>query len=275
MKKILKKKIDGFKLWVHPTWENDFILWLKEKLKEIKEGKEFYQRKTFLIFFPGKKKELHFKHYNFFLRYNYKGWVTLFKDFFRPTKALKSCRMGWFLLKKGIPTPFPVGVIEKRVFGFHFQSFLLTETLLPCRSLREEVENWEHSPHPEKRKIIKRIAALIAHLHNEGIYHGDLKSVNFLLKGDKPEVYLIDLGSIKSLHGISKRRMIKNLDFLNRSFKNKSLVTPRDRLFFLWCYLKNLKKNSPLKKYSFKFLARKIEKISVKKLKEKGRKFYP
>ena len=90
-------------------------------------------------------------------------------------------------------------------------------------------------------RIIDAVAAFVARLHLNGVYHGDFTADNILVQDDVDggtvRVFLIDLDAIRSAHRISGRRRIKNIDELGRNFLDLRLISTADRAMFIQKYL--------------------------------------
>lgn len=154
-----------------------------------------------------------------------------------PTKY--AFRMSNILLSKGIATPRPVCYIHFKNKNHTGATLYCTEWIRNSQPLgpysdiffqeRKDV-TWIK----KKRSIIRSFADFVAAIHIGGVYHGDFNINNIIIvDGLKPFFYLIDTGDVRTTRGISNRRILKNLDEVNRFFLDRSLVTLTDRYRFL------------------------------------------
>ena len=183
------------------------------------------------------------------------GGVSLFIKFFhfrhvtdrfymvRKTRARRAWEGSILLEKMGFRAPELIAqgdVIKK----FQIQkSFLITEYLAPSIRVTEYMKTLaETDQSPEdltrKRDCLTALGRLIGRLHNVGIFHGDLRSGNILIKQpDKvPLFYFIDNERNRYFsRGIPSRLREKNLVQINM------IVTPQltfsDRLRFFEAYI--------------------------------------
>ena len=217
--------------------------------------------------------------------------VTTFKQrlqtFFWVHKAQKSWRFGRCLLKKGITTPQPIAYLSRWASFFVGERILITKGIPNGRSLLDYV----HQDLPdnklslaEKRLLIRAVAEFLGKVHFAGVYHGDLTAGNIFVEHAKVpgtfkrtrhlqsnpfRIYLIDLDSIGSMHWISSRRRIKNLDELGRNFLDLRVISTSERARFLKHYLKtNSKERKP-----FRQLFRDVFQRTQRRLKKHNKQF--
>jgi tRNA A-37 threonylcarbamoyl transferase component Bud32 len=74
-------------------------------------------------------------------------------------------------------------------------------------------------------------------MHGKGVFHGDLKAGNILVRdhGDAPpEILFLDLEAVRFQRRVSRRKVVLNLAQLDASLP--ACVSPTDRLRFLCRY---------------------------------------
>lgn len=158
-------------------------------------------------------------------------------------KTRHSFKVSQFLCDHDIGTPKPV-MIGLFTAGPNVNcSIFMTEWLENFEPLgpysdiffqQEQTHEWVRM----KRMIAVQLGRFVRKLHQRGIYHGDFNSNNLLIDHSvPPQIVIIDTGDVRSLRWISHRRILKNLDEVNRFFLNTGVVSRSDRLRFLKEYL--------------------------------------
>ncbi len=194
-------------------------------------------------------------------RFNRAHWTDPLANLFRPSPALRSYRMGHALRWRGLPTPRPLLLLQRHRWGMPAEGYLLTEQLPVARHLRDYLGELEALPADLRRvrlrRMIERLARLLAALHSRRIAHSDLKASNLLVsrepwrvahpdrkepgpratEADPEQLWLIDLVGVRVLDKLGKRRKIQNLVRLHASFHAHPAVTRTDKLRFLRQYL--------------------------------------
>jgi len=143
------------------------------------------------------------------------------------------------LLLRGVETPLPLALVEERRWGLVFASAVLSRWLSPAEDAHLFADRrfaqgrdtapegpakgpWGEGParaplgHRGEALAVRAFARFVARLHEEGIYHGDLKLPNFLVVdgtgGAPPSFALLDLDAVKEIGvALSTRRRAKNL----------------------------------------------------------------
>lgn len=141
----------------------------------------------------------------FLKRYKVRGLRERLKHLFAPSKARREWEMVRFALRRGIPTPLPLAMGERRKGGILQEAFLITQALSPSIPLIDMM--------PEKgyEGSILRAARLIRRVHDARLFHQDLHAGNILVQRDEGTLYVIDLHRAKPLRRISERRRLWNL----------------------------------------------------------------
>ena len=113
------------------------------------------------------------------------------------------------------------------------------EDLIPLNTYILQAFQDHRSPplFQKKRAFISFLADFVRNLHEEGIYQGDLKSNNLLIRErgyNEWECYIVDLDCIHFGKRVSLSRRIKNLAQLNASVAE--CMSPSNRAQFLRYY---------------------------------------
>lgn len=199
-----------------------------------------------------------------------KGW---WHDLWRGSPARRAWRAAHALLLRGIDTPQPLMMLERRGLGRDQASYLLTRWITGGTTLRDYAGRVIPALSPRERKrqirsLGRELGRFVRRLHEHGFDQRDLKAPNFVIAAAAPEtesaatfladadrqsfgdpssepvvfdggprVYLVDLDGLKARRNMSLRRRVQNLSRLNASFFENSLVTRTERLRFLREYL--------------------------------------
>lgn len=167
--------------------------------------KESLVRRAFIM--PGPKGDLFLKHYKI------RGFAEAWKYLVVPSKARREWRMAQQALAKGIPTPVPLAMAERRKGWFLQDALLITQAVSPSSPLIELIPQGGH------QELLFQAAYLLRAAHDAGLFHQDLHAGNILVGMDGKKLYLIDLHRSRFLRSISKRRSTWNLAQLFYSLK--------------------------------------------------------
>ena len=161
-------------------------------------------------------------------RLNYGKFRHRLRDIFRPTRAHRALLHGLLLEKAGIATARSLAAGERRMLRWPHSAYLITEEIRSATTLAKLIANrWP------ARKIVHRLANLIARLHDQGFSHRDLKATNILFDSAL-EPFLIDLDGIRCLKTIEERRVVLDLAVLAQG----TLVLRRVSPISGWRFLK-------------------------------------
>lgn len=173
-------------------------------------------------------------------RSNPRKYRNFFIDLFRPSRARRAFRLARHLELVQIDSPRAIATADRRRFGLPWCSYLVMDEILGATAIRAR--------RGHKREAIRRVAALLARLHEEGFGHRDLKASNLLVDADgKP--YLVDLDGLRFIKRVPDRRAVSNLARLAQSIMAEQLqrknspgtvvLTKSDRLRFLRHYCRD------------------------------------
>jgi tRNA A-37 threonylcarbamoyl transferase component Bud32 len=177
-------------------------------------------------------------------RFNVFSWRYRLSSLFISSGALRALRGAHVLSAANIPAARAMAAVEFRSSRMVTKSFFLTEEIVGGKTAdaywREELETLrDHDAKCRRQNFLRRLALLFRHLHDQNVYHNDLKDVNILVvpgSDRQPEsIFLLDLEGIRRYWKLSRRRKIKNLVQLNRSLG--SHLPRSDKLVFIKSYL--------------------------------------
>lgn len=137
-----------------------------------------------------------------------------FKDLLSPSRAMKEWLIARLFLTQGIPTPRPVGIVERRKHGILETCYFLTEALEEARDLLEfcktRFPEVDHTG--ERDRILRLVANTTREMHESGIFHKDLHAGNFLfMNGDSPSLHVIDLHHVRRVPSVSQTKRLLNI----------------------------------------------------------------
>jgi tRNA A-37 threonylcarbamoyl transferase component Bud32 len=141
----------------------------------------------------------------FFKRYKTRGVGEWLKHLVIPSKARTEWQMAHFALRKGIPTPSPLAMAERRKGRFLQDAFLVTQAIVPSSPFIELFPKGRHED------LLARAAHLIRGVHDVGLFHQDLHAGNILVEKGAERLYIIDLHRSRFLKRVSSRRRLWNL----------------------------------------------------------------
>ena len=177
-------------------------------------------------------------------RYNVFSWRHKLGSLFIASGAVKSMRGAGMLLASGVGTAKPVAAVEQRHGGILTASFYLTEEVaggkISSQYWREDLQPLAGAAGIMRRRaFVSQLAKLFAKLHDQNVYHNDLKDFNILLASKSAmsgeSFAFLDLEGVRQYYRLGRRRRIKNIVQLNRTLGQ--YVSRTDALRFLKIYL--------------------------------------
>lgn len=127
--------------------------------------------------------------------------LDFFKSLFLPSRAQRAFKAGQMLTENGFLTPRTVA------YGRKFMMTLEVADSTPFYQLLTAL------PDEKKQKLIEQFAQTIGKMHEKGIFHGDLRLGNILVK-EKTEnfdFYFLDNERTKKFNSLSWKLRVKNL----------------------------------------------------------------
>jgi serine/threonine protein kinase len=173
------------------------------------------------------------------------GLRQFFRSFQRG-RALRNFDTALELLSRGIPTAAPFAALHKRHTPFTKQSIYITEFLENSSNLRnfasEQLLKKQGQLFAIKKQLSYQLAAILATLHKNGLWHRDSKATNFIvcksIEG-KCKILLVDVDGIKSYflqRGKRRNCQFRSLWQLAASLLSVSSVNRTDYLRFFSDY---------------------------------------
>jgi tRNA A-37 threonylcarbamoyl transferase component Bud32 len=182
---------------------------------------------------------------------NFINVLYALKNMFRKSRALKSWIASNGLIVRGIDTPPPRAVVEKKFGLFVIKSYIISSFMNEAKELNDYINVFKNPAQiKNKSAFIKACAGVLKNLHSKGIYHSDLKSNNILVTESEKDIwnfYFIDLDRVLFRKDISFYQRANNLAQLNASVSR--LMTTKDRLKFFYFYAKDTQLYDNRKKY--------------------------
>ena len=144
------------------------------------------------------------------------------------SKARKEWVMAHRALSKGIPTPLPLAIAERRRGMILHDAFLITQAIVPSVPLIELI------PAGKQKALLSRTARLIREAHDTGLFHQDLHAGNVLVGSKEKKLYVIDLHRSRFVRRFSQGRRLWNLAQFFYSLTGS--LSPEDKEAFLQQY---------------------------------------
>ena len=166
-------------------------------------------------------------------RLNYGKFMHRLRDCFRSSRAVRALIASTWLEQAGIRTPRALAAAEVRLLRWPSTAYLVTEEVPNARTLAALFAS--------KGQVPPGIPDLIAHLHNSGLSHRDLKWTNILFD-DRLTPWLIDLDGVRRLGSVSDERAQGDLWTLARCFAAHPITLKWSgaRFLYRYCAQRNL-----------------------------------
>ncbi len=180
--------------------------------------------------------------YSLFLKFFFYRSV---KDFllhqFRPSRAVRAFRAGLMLCSAGISAPVSIAVGRRRFLGLvETGSFLITSEVSGSRLFYELLDELSFSAltRVAKRELIIALGSTVGRMHHCGIFHGDLRLGNILVRqiDKRYEFTFLDNERTRKFTRLPLRLMVKNLVQVGMYETGLSVT---DRLRFFRAYLRS------------------------------------
>lgn len=140
-----------------------------------------------------------------------------------------------------LPAPVPVAAGEHRLFGYNYESFLITQGLEPFVSLETLIRHYpERLSENVKKPVLMAVADLARKMHDAGFNHLDFNADHVMVGPDLEQgrivLNLLDFQRIDRNRTMRFRWRIKTMAELFYSMPDP-VFNDEDRKFMLECYL--------------------------------------
>jgi len=184
-------------------------------------------------------------------KYFIRNISDFFKSLILPSRAERAFKAGQMLIANGFLTPKAVAYGRKFLMTMEVQEskpfYKLLETLAVER----------------KKKMIEQFAHTIGKMHDKGIFHGDLRLGNILVKENNKnfDFYFLDNERTKKFKNIPWKLRVKNLVQINMDRNN---VDENDRKLFFDIYLAQQTKTIDAHKLSEDVILKTSKRLAAK-----------
>jgi len=202
--------------------------------------------------FKGLRNDFYFK------QFLYRSPLDFIKHLFRPGRAIRSLKASIVLDKCGLLSPEVIAVGQRKIGPVVLKSFLITRSIENSLSLTELVLNTKVCL-KEKRQFLSELGSVIGRMHSAGVFHGDLRAGNILIKktNDKYRFYFLDNERTRQFKRLPNKLRVKNLVQINMFRIFELSIT--DRMRFYKSYLNENKDAIDSPKSLAKEVARKTD----------------
>ena len=145
-----------------------------------------------------------------FAKFNtYSRFRKRLRSLFRPTDTEKEWQGSLVAFDRGLPTPRPLAVGERRVLGTVVETVLMFDWNPDTVSLSILLS--EGLTHSERRDLARRLGVLVNNLHRNGLAHRELKSSNLLWIEHRQRLLFADNKHLTVRSSLSEEEKIANL----------------------------------------------------------------
>jgi tRNA A-37 threonylcarbamoyl transferase component Bud32 len=152
-------------------------------------------------------------------------WYRYLNEIGRGSRPRRAWRKAWNLIVRGLPTAWPLLVMERRTFGY------VTDAIYICERVPgDTLAHVELDPMPEAQRemLFRRTGRILRQIEQHGFSHFDAKASNWIVFNDDrhgPTPVLIDVD------GIRRRRWVAlGIQRLLKSMHENPQYTPPDSL---------------------------------------------
>lgn len=183
--------------------------------------------------------------HRFFVKhYRCPSWRQAARHLFQASAARREYRRALETSRREIPTVTPVAVGECRHHGLVYDNYLVTEAIGDCFTfddyVRRVLPGFDRATQARLRRTLTvGLAKLCAAAHRAGVDHRDFHAGNLLVRVSHaaadglavPELFLIDLPSVRLSRGMSWRRAAAGLVMLGAAW---SAIASRSDCWRFW-----------------------------------------
>ena len=152
-------------------------------------------------------------------------WYRYLNEIGRGSRAYRAWKKAWNLVTRGVPTAWPLLMMQKRLGGYITDSILISE-LVPGETLAHEP--LDELPRVPREMLFRRSGHLLRLIEQFGFSHFDAKASNWIVFHDKvrgPSPVLIDVDGIRRRNWVAL-----GIQRLLRSMHENKQYRPMDSL---------------------------------------------
>lgn len=176
----------------------------------------------------------------YFKQYLYRSALDFIKHLLRPSRAMRAFNATMMLEKNGFEAPTVVAMGECKFSFLESENFLLTVEIKEAKPIHkfipDNLEDFTKEHLHNLRELIRTFGRTVGKLHAAGIFHGDLRLGNVLVRRQKDgwHVFFIDNERTRKFRRLPSRLRLKNLVQVNMLIPGS--VTKTDRMRFFKSY---------------------------------------
>ena len=126
-----------------------------------------------------------------------KKWYRYINEIGRGSRSWRAWKKAWSLLVRGIPTAWPLLVMERRVMGYVVDQAIVFERV-PGKTLA--VTELDGMSPTDREGLLRRCGRILRRIERVGFSHFDPKSSNWIVKPDEklgPTPVLVDVDGVR------------------------------------------------------------------------------
>ncbi len=211
------------------TFYNFFIKGEQPSTKEFKVGQPFKNSKHTLCL------RCTVSDKDFFIKcFRSSGHIKSLSYLFRKARAGHCWQAAWYMNQTGLETILPLFFIQtnnpwREIYGLIGYPWM-DDILYSKERVKKILTDKRYSQH-----FIKRLSFFIWQMHQKGIFHGDCKITNFLVRNHGRDLTIFDLDSARYGLELSDKQRLKDLSVMGRSLEKLELpehiIDPMEELF--------------------------------------------
>ena len=227
---------------------------------ELIPSSKFTKVHKFNVDFGNVEKTIYLK------EYSCRSTLDFIKHLFRPSRARRSFKATLILQENGFDAPIVVIMGESKKGFFKIRNFLATLKAENTKRIYKYIPDDRNNSVDEKRKLIRAFGQTIGRMHAKGIFHGDLRLGNILVKQEQNNwrFFFLDNERTRKFYRLPARLRFKNL--VQANMFPPAALTNTDRMrFFREYWAQNDEGKTQKSK-----LIKKVLKKTRRRLSEKG-----
>ena len=177
----------------------------------------------------------------YFKQYLFRSTWDFIKHLVRSSRAKRAFRASLTLEKNGFEAPVVIAMGECKFSFLERENFLLTIEVEGAKQIHQfipdKLENFTKEQLNDMRELIRAFGHTVGRMHAAGIFHGDLRLGNVLVRREKSgwHLFFIDNERTRKFRRLPARLRLKNL--VQANILISSCITKTDQMRFFKAYL--------------------------------------